>query len=355
MSRFKMQTAIFTVMLLPTFTASAAQDCIELARAIVYNDTQSYSEEEQRQITKADFCSEQYKKDGSGKSLAIEASYKVFSGGIAGTEQQIHEEQTKQCEGKYGEYWMKKIQSKQARTASSASLAVINTCLDLHKRGLSESARIKRDGSEFILGLSWNNNTPGSVKVKYVGPTTLSAFNCSVQDEPGGLKAVKTSKDMSTSIPNGGSFSVICQHKTQSKQVRDGEEHRCYPETLIAIATEGPNESLTIPEACTPSMPGKRAEKIEAKLKKAVDDIKALSDQLNQVSAERAKDSAYAKEQIGRLDGAVTAAAQRGISGIDYHYAGPPPQRPAGECVGIIEPGAPGATIWADNWLCLKR
>ena len=90
MSRYSMQAIILTTMLMPTLTASATQDCIELARAIVYNDTQFYSEEEQRQISKADFCSEQYKKDGSGKSLQIEASYKVFSGGVSGTDQQIH-------------------------------------------------------------------------------------------------------------------------------------------------------------------------------------------------------------------------------------------------------------------------
>lgn len=355
MSIQKAKAAILVAVLIPTLEAYAVQDCIELARSIVYNDTRSYDEEEQRQITKADFCSEQYRKDSGAKSLQIEASYKVFSGGIAGTEQQIHEEQAKQCEGQFGDFWKRKISSRQARIASSDSLSVINSCLALHRRGLSESATIKSDGSEFVLSLNWNNNTPGSVKVKYIGPTRLSAYRCSVQDESGGLRDVKASKDMSANIPNGGSFSVTCEHKTQEKVTRDGEDFACYPETLITIATEGPNETIRIPKACTPSMPDVRASRIETRLKKAEETNKSLSDQLAKLKTERSVDSVFTKGEIARLDSAINAATKKGVSSIYYHYAGGiPAGRAEGECVSIRE-GNGLYPQWNDNFLCINR
>lgn len=350
----KMKAAFLVAVLIPSLEASASQDCIELARTIVYNNTRSYSELEQRQMNKADFCSERFKQNQSGRSLAIQASYKVlFSGGVEGSEQQIQAEQERQCEGQYGDFWLKKIESKDARIASADALAVVNSCLALHAKGLSQSATIKADGSEFAMSLKWSNDVPVPVRVNYMGPTSLDGYKCHVQNDAEGMKQVRTPRDTSANIPNGGSHTLTCKLPPPTKVLQDGEEVVCYQETLMTIAAAGPSQTIKFPKVCSQSMPGKRAEAIEKRIKEAEQTIHSLSNQLKTVVAAREGDSTYVKGELGRLDNAVKDATKRGVAGLAYHWAGSPDGLT--ECVRIQEPADSTHLSWDDNFLCLRR
>jgi len=259
----------------------AQEVCVDLAKTIVYNTSRSFSLDEQRQINKADLCTEQYKKDGSSRSLQIEASYKFFSGGLSGTDNQIREEQSKQCEAKFGDYWSKSIRSTDARTASADSLSVINECVRLNSKGLTPRMTVANDGRDFTLALEWNSSPAVNLKIDHVGPRDFKDFKCNVSS-PGGFKPVKSYGDVSTTINNGGSLTLACERPPTTRKV-DGEDVTCYRDALISVATSGPTATIKVPQACTPSMPGKRAEAIEKRLKDAESTVQVLSDRLRQI------------------------------------------------------------------------
>ena len=281
--RTAMRTRVFSLAALALVISSvnAQEVCVDLAKTIVYNTSRSFSLDEQRQINKADLCIEQYKKDGSSRSLQVEASYKFFSGGLSGTDNQVREEQNKQCEAKFGDYWSKSIRSNDARTASTDSLAVINECVRLNSKGLTPRMTVANDGKDFTLTLEWNSSPPVNLKVDHVGPREFKDFKCNVQSS-GGFKPVKAYGDVSTTITNGGSLSLACERPSTARRI-DGEDVVCYRDTLISVATSGPTATIKVPQMCTPSMPGKRAEAIEKRLKDSESTIQILSDRLKQI------------------------------------------------------------------------
>ncbi|MEX5220150.1 MAG: hypothetical protein NW701_20210 [Nitrospira sp.] len=283
MSIFRIMATSLIVSFISTLPVAASQDCVELARTIVYNNTRSYSKDEQQEIAKADLCSERYSHSQSGKSSQIEASYEFFSAGQKGSEQQIRTEQDKHCEGKYGNHWRTSIKSSDARTASGDALKVVNACLELESKGLFQRADIKTDGSEFVLALTYNGKTPSPMKINYIGPTDLSNYKCKVQNEEVGLKEVHDYKDTSVTIPNGGSHTLTCQLPPPKEEERDGEKNQCYTETLVTIAVQGPPSTLRLPKVCTPNMPGKRAEAIESRLAAVERKLDAMSVDLARV------------------------------------------------------------------------
>lgn len=255
------------------FTNAMAQEvCVDLANSIV-SLTSSFSSDEQHDINRAELCIEQYKHDASATSLKIETSYKFFSLGVAGSQTTIEAEQSKQCKNKYGDFWRRNIRSASAKIASADSLAVIRECLILSGTGMTPKMKISNDGRAFTFTLVWRPSIPADLRVDYVGPLDFTGYQCIAQSGlQGAFKPVKFSDDVKTVVPNGGSFMLSCNRPVFEKIV-DGEKFACYDETLLNVATNGPPAVLTIPERCTPSMPGSRAAAIEQR-------IAALDDQL---------------------------------------------------------------------------
>ncbi len=254
--------------------AMAQQVCVELAKDIVYNQTRSFSYDELQDINQANLCTEQYKHNASTASLKIEASYKFFNGEVAGTETEIQNAQTKRCEGKFGDFWSKKIRSANARTANADSLKVIRDCLNLNAIGMFPKMDMSTAGDNFTFTLAWHPQVPIDLRLDYAGPTNFKGYQCSAQSGPqGAFKPVSSASDVKTVVPNSGSFMLTCERPVVTKQV-DGETLTCYRETLLNVATNGPTAVLKIPETCTPSMPGTRVNAIEQRLAALDDQLK---------------------------------------------------------------------------------
>lgn len=261
-----------------TITSAQAQEvCVDLAKAIVFNQSSSFSLDEQRDINRADLCIEEYKKDESARSKKIEASYKFFSAGAAGSDSQIREEQKKQCESKFGDFWSKSIRSNAARVASVDALAVIDECVKMNSVGLRPRMTLSSDGKEFGLILTWQSPMTGDLKIEHVGPRDFTGYKCSAQSGPdGAFKSVASSSDVRTTIGTNRSFSMGCE-RPQYSQVIDGESIACYRETLVHVVTNGPAATLKIPQTCVPTMPGQRASKIEQRITDSEARIGALA------------------------------------------------------------------------------
>ncbi|MBL8178827.1 MAG: hypothetical protein JNK48_29400 [Bryobacterales bacterium] len=277
----------------------AQQYCTDLAKTIVYNQTKSFSLDEQQAITKADFCSEEYRKDGSARAAQIEASYKVFSMGGSANESQIREEQKKQCEGRFGDHWSKNIKSNDARTASTDALSIVGECLKLNAKGMRPGMTMAGDGSHFTLELDWNPSVPSNLVIHHVGPRSFEAYKCSAQTGNGAnrvFRTVTSSTDVRTTVGTAESFLLACDRPSETRVV-DGESITCFKETLLLVATNGPSATLRLPKACTPDMPGKRAANIEQRLKQAEEALAAARSQLNSLIADN-KESQSKLEQL---------------------------------------------------------
>jgi hypothetical protein len=285
--------ALVSLLLLCTPYAISQEVCVELAKVIVFNQSQSFSQDERRSISKADLCVEKYKKDSGSKALQVEVGYKFFSGGASGNEQQISEEQSKQCDNKYGDYWSKSISSNSARTVSADSAAVIGECVRLAGKGLKPSMTMSSDGKEFALALEWNPTSPVDLRLDQVGPRDFRGFNCSAQGADRVFKPIKTNADVKTSIAPSSSFLLACERKAVMKEV-DGEKLTCYDETLLMIATGGPVGTIKVPQMCSPTMPGRRAAAMEQRIREGEVALEQLNGKLTSVDAAlRAKVSAF--------------------------------------------------------------
>ena len=281
-------TTLYLGIALSATQPALAQDvCVDLANSIVFNQSRSFSFDEQREINRAELCTEAYKKDGSARSAKIEASYKFFSAGASGSENQIKEEQHKQCDAKFGDYWSKSISSNDARTASAESLGVVGECLRMNSSGMHPRMTLTSDGREFSLSLNWKPNLPADLRLDHAGPSDFEGYKCSAQSGPDrSFKSVKSSADVKTTVVTGASFVLSCVRPEYQTEV-DGEQFTCYQETLLNIATNGPTATLKIPKSCTPSMPGRRASQIEQRLKLSEDRLVALMNMTNTLARKR--------------------------------------------------------------------
>lgn len=244
-----------------------AQDlCVDLAKSIVYNKSREFSYDEQRDIKRSELCLEEYKKEGGSRSASVEAAYKFFSFGAGGSESQIREEQKKQCDNRFGDYWALSIKSSQARTASNDSLRVVEECLRLNSKGMRPRLSMSHDGREFTLSLEWNPSTPNPLQISHAGPLKLEAYTCRAQSGPGSsFRQARTSEDTRATVAAGSSYALSCE-RPPVKRVVDGEDLTCFDDLLLSIVTNGPTAAIPIPAICTPSMPGERARAIEDRL-----------------------------------------------------------------------------------------
>ena len=265
--------------------------CIDLANVIVFNQTRSFSSDEQRDIDKADFCAESYKKNSSATSLKIEAQYKViFKTNIDGTQEQIQIAQSKQCDNKFGDHWRKQILSDDARLASIKALQTIDECMRLNSDGLVP--RMTISNSEFSLSLLWNPSQNVDVKIVQAGPRNFSDMegcNASVKSSAQSelnFRAIKSANDVKTTLKPKETFLLQCQRKKLPPKTVDGETMNCYRDHLIGIATSAQSVTLSLPEKCVPSMPGARAAKLEKRLDDAERELKARSSALEALEKE---------------------------------------------------------------------
>lgn len=265
------------IALASTADAIAQDVCVDLANAIVFNQSRSFSFDEQRDINRADFCLEQYKGDRTSTSAKIEASYKFFSGGASGSQDRVREEQSKQCDNRFGDFWSKSIKNSSARVASADSLNVVNECLRLNASGMRPRMAMTSDGKEFALTLEWFPSPPTDLRLDYAGPLNFSGYKCSAQSGPqGAFKSVTSGNDVKTTVATGGSFTLSCVRPVDNKQV-DGEALACYREALISIASNGPSATLKVPETCTPSMHGSRVAALEQRLQAIDNQLKVTA------------------------------------------------------------------------------
>ena len=251
----------------PLYTL-ADQTCVELARVITYNQTQSYSKDDIRDINKAAFCEEHYKKDDSARSANIEASYKVISGKAGASESEIREEQSKTCENKYGEYWRSVISNKSAQVVSKDALAVIDNCQILTSNNMTPKITVSNSGEEFSLTLKWNPPVSSQLKLYQAGPIDLTNYKCSATlttDKGQAFKPITAASDINTVLGTGESFMLGCTRKAEINTI-DGEALSCYKEALLNINTNGPTTTLKLPANCSPSMPGARAVAMEKRI-----------------------------------------------------------------------------------------
>ena len=279
-------TGVGTVVLLQFGSVAAQEPCVALARVIVINQTSSFSYDEQKSVNKADFCSEKYSQNNKARAAQIEGAYMDISGGASGSESEIRTEQEKQCQGRYGEFWRAAIRSNEARTVSSDALNVIKACLVLNGQGIKPHSTIGDDGREFNFSFEWSSTPAQALKVNYVGPVSLANYDCSADSglsEPRSFKPIKTPGDVRTTVPSGGSFTLVCRRPTRDV-VRDGETNTCYPETILTVSTNGPPAAIKIPSVCHPSMPSKRAQAIEDRLGSAETRVSALEQSGNSLS-----------------------------------------------------------------------
>ncbi|MBL8171231.1 MAG: hypothetical protein JNJ50_23935 [Acidobacteria bacterium] len=274
----------FGVLISTSIEALGQDVCNDLAKTIVFNTSRSFSLIEQQQINKASLCFEQYKQDSSSQSLQIEAAYKFFSGGLSGSKEQILAEQNKQCEAKFGDYWSRSILSNDARTASLEALEVIKECVRLNSKGLTPRMTVTPDGREFTLTLEWNSSPATTLRVDHVGPRSFTGFKCNVQS-PDGFKPVLAYKDVRTTITSGGSFTLSCERPAIIRKL-DGEDLTCYRDALLSVATSGPTGTIKLSQVCIPSMPGKRAELIEKRLKGTESMLDNLRNNLSNIDSE---------------------------------------------------------------------
>ena len=262
----------YIILCVCTFKSSLSwsdQSCTDLAKIITYNQTQSYSQEEQRNINRAGLCTQQYKSDSSARAMSIETSYKFFSGGVSGTETQIQQEQSKQCGSTFGDYWQNKITSESARETSTDALAVIDNCQILTANNMTPSLTINTSGSEFTLTLRWNPAVRSNLELYHVGPSNFTGYDCNASVGSGkdfAFKPIKASSDIRTTLSPPQAFVLSCV-RPSSTIIRDGENLDCYKEAILNITSNGPTATLKLPQRCVSNMPGERAAAIEKKLK----------------------------------------------------------------------------------------
>jgi hypothetical protein len=79
-------------------------------------------------VQTATLCSERYSKDHGTRSAQIEASFRLFHGGVKGDEQQIHEDQDRFCSNKYGPDYLASLGITQCEILSPAAVDAVSTC-----------------------------------------------------------------------------------------------------------------------------------------------------------------------------------------------------------------------------------
>jgi hypothetical protein len=300
----KQLSAILFIYLWPTAISYAG--CDDILKYINYNTQYNYSQLTTEQITTASLCSESYDKQSGSRSAQIEASYSAFHGGAQGSEQQIKEEQQKQCGGHYGKEYLNSIGIQQSQLVSQEAVDALKACYDSKQFQLTSLKFSPDDLSSFSSAFSWNGPrdiTFNSVvvsadqSIKSIDFSTLTPLNLAINESDLDVKVTtpkiatcsirykdKTDITKPFSLSSGTNVSVTCDRiaHTTSDPVTHGSVKE-YPGGLVTIITEA--ESIIIPllrlsRAITPD---DRLGQVESHLNTVSGQITTLSasDQLN--------------------------------------------------------------------------
>ncbi|QGM44710.1 hypothetical protein [Methylocystis heyeri] len=238
--------AVATLIYVIIPAAAQAGGCEDILKYINYNTNYNYSQLTTEQINMASFCSEKYRKQSGARAAQIEASYNVFSGKAQASEQEIQEEQEKQCHGHYGKEYLSSMGIQQSQIVSQQSVDALKACYDSTQFHLKSLTYVE---NSFSSSFVWNG--PGNITFSSV----IVSADSNLLDPSGLIKRVavcsvsyKDQTDIKKpfQLASGSNVTVTCDRNPH--MVTDQKTHdvsKTFPEGLVTIATDA--QSITIP------------------------------------------------------------------------------------------------------------
>lgn len=244
----------------------AAEDaCVELANVIGINSKSTLSQDQQRNVYKADLCISKYSESSGSRRAQIEAAYKVFSFGASGSTEEINKAQENSCDNKFGDFWRSQLTTLEEQTVSTAGVEAISNCLLLKNAALIPNMTMTNNGKQYSVGLHYKPDVGSPLDIKMFSAQDLTYDKCKVTSSGGKVIDVKQMSDVSQKLAASGSVTITCSRPSE-ETVNEGIKYDCTRETLFVIATSGPITSLKIPRVCSQQFENSKANELIAKI-----------------------------------------------------------------------------------------
>lgn len=107
-----------------------ADECTDLGIAVGREVVKTYGNLNKMSVTTFEFCKSDYSKSSTEEQKSIEASYKVLTGKVAVSKNDIQEKQSQECKGSFGLDLLSQQTSGESHTWSVHAKDVMQACFD---------------------------------------------------------------------------------------------------------------------------------------------------------------------------------------------------------------------------------
>jgi len=294
----------FISLLLIIGQADAQSVCESILKSANYNQYQSVAQNQQYSLQKANFCLAEYDKATSEQRAQIEASYKLFSAGAAGSTAQVRERQKQECSNNYGEYWFNQLGLVSQKVVSDKAMDTVAQCIKALGSGLRVEPTFSETEDALTVSLTWTRSSdlPFRGIIRSPSDNVICRLDNKETDKPGLFTG--------RVIKPGTSQTFSCERKTRSETIA-GEKVNCLPAALIAIDVLESPVTINLFRRCETDYLASRATQVEAA-------VQVLRSELGALRNESGTRSATIENRIGTLDsqssnfsGRLAAAEQR--------------------------------------------
>ncbi|RVN03978.1 hypothetical protein CN120_15595 [Sinorhizobium meliloti] len=292
----------------------AADDvCVELAKVIGINSRSTLSQDQQRNVYKADLCVSKYNESSGSKRAQVEAAYKVFSFGASGSTEEITKAQESSCDNKFGDFWRSQLSTLEEQTVSTSGVEAISNCLLLRNAALIPNMEMTNNGKEYSVGLHFKPEVNSSIDIRMFSAQDLQYNKCKVTNSSGRTIDVKSMSDVAQKLQSSGSVSIACSRESE-EVINEGVKYDCTRETLFVIATSGPMTSIKIPRVCSQQFENSKANELLERISAADERIQNTALELGKLG------NRYSQTALSCL--AVTSGGQNTGCPDGYMVAG---------------------------------